>query len=138
MSFSLKLLLLFLLAALFWLGVARGSGVGEAWDAAGYWTIWYPVSLLLVAGGGYVVGRRSRRNTGWVAGAIVTAAQLPVMGLGAAGSGLLPAGLLVLLVLAIPAMAVAALAGWVARKKKAARGAGRLSHGIGVRDQSAP
>lgn len=138
MNARLKLLLLFVLATLFWLAVARGAGVAEPWDAAGYWTVWYPVSLLLAAGGGYVVGRGTRKNAGWAAGAIVTLAQLPVMELGAGTSGLWPAGLLVLLVLAVPAMALAALAGWVARKKKAARGAGRLSSGVGERDQSAP
>lgn len=138
MNARLKLLLLFVLATLFWLAVAAGAGVGEPWDTAGYWTIWYPVSLLLAACGGYIVGRGTRKNTSWAAGAIVTLAQLPVMGLGAGTSGLWPAGLLVLLVLAIPAMALAALAGWVAHRKKAARGVGRLSSGIGERDQSAP
>ncbi len=116
MNARLKLLLLFLLATLFWLGVARGAGVGEPWDAARYLTVWYPVSLLLAAGGGYVVGRG-----GWAAGGIVTLAQLPVMGLGAGTGGLWPAGLLVLLVLAMPAMALAALAGRIARRGRDTR-----------------
>lgn len=105
----LTLILLFLLGVLFWLGVGRIEGVGEPWDGDWYWVLWYPLSLLLAAGAGFVVGRR-----GWLAGAILTFAQLPVMWLNTGGGALMIVGLLFLAVLAIPPVIVAALAGRLA------------------------
>ena len=90
----------------YWLFVSHVSSAKEPWDAAGYWLIWYPGSLLLSACGGFAFGRR-----GWSAGAIVTFAQLPVMCVNTEFGGLLIVGVVFLSVLAVPAVMLSALFG---------------------------
>ncbi|PTQ63353.1 hypothetical protein C8J45_106143 [Sphingomonas sp. PP-CE-3G-477] len=65
-----------------------------------------PGSLLLSAVGGFGFGRR-----GWSAGAIVTVAQLPVMGVNTGFGGLLIVGVAFLAILAVPAVMLSALFG---------------------------
>ncbi|SFO17197.1 hypothetical protein [Sphingomonas sp. OK281] len=106
---KLRMVQVFVLAVisvLYWLLVSHVSGTKEPWDAAGYWLIWYPGSLLLSAFGGFAFGRR-----GWSAGAIVTFAQLPVMWVNTGFGGLLIVGVAILTVLAVPAVILSALFG---------------------------
>ena len=106
---KLRMVQVFVLAVvsvLYWLLVSRVSGAKEPWDAAGYWLIWYPGSLILSAFGGFAFGRR-----GWSAGAIVTVAQLPVMLVNTGFGGLLIVGVVFLAVLAVPAVMLSALLG---------------------------
>ena len=106
---KLRMVQVFVLAVvsvLYWLLVSRVSGAKEPWDAAGYWLIWYPGSLLLSACGGFAFG-----NRGWSAGAIVTFAQLPVMWVNTGLGGLLIVGVAFLAVLAVPAVILSALFG---------------------------
>lgn len=97
-------------AIAYWFMVGALSGVGEPWDAARYWWLWYPLSLVIAGVG----GRYLRRRT-WLAGVIVTFAQVPVMAIGGAGGPLWAVGLLMLGVLALPAVIVATVAGRLLR-----------------------
>ena len=124
---KLRMVQVFVLAVvsvLYWLFVSHVSGAKEPWDAAGYWLIWYPGSLLLSAVGGVAFGKR-----GWSAGAIVTVAQLPVMWVNTEFGGLLIVGVAFLAILAVPAVMLSALFG---RLRVASR---RSAHG---REQDGP
>jgi hypothetical protein len=108
----LRLLALLVVATLYWQSVCLLTGKGEPWDAPAYWTFAYPVSMLLAAMAGW-----GMRRQGWMAGFVVTLAQLPVMLIHAGGGGQLwVVGLTYLCVLAIPVAAVSALAGRLALK----------------------
>ena len=109
----LKAMLLFLASALCWLVACRLAGVREPWDAEAYWRWWVPASLALSAVAGWFWRKR-----GWLAGVLITVAQLPVVwiGNGEAG-GLWAAGVLILALLALPAAAVSALAGELAARR---------------------
>jgi len=99
------------LALCYWAAVGLSAPTAEPWDAAGYWTLAYPLSLALGAVAGAVVGRRA-----WRAGAVVTMAQLPVMvALGSAGS-MTAFAVLILITLSVPAAALSALAGRLTRR----------------------
>lgn len=58
------------LGVAYWFAVAWLGGVREPWDAAGYWTIAYPLSLVVAA----ILGATSRRRA-WTAGALFVLAQ---------------------------------------------------------------
>lgn len=94
---------------LYWLAVCELSATKEPWDSGAYWNLWYPVSLILSAASGYVLGK-----DGWMAGAILTVSQLPVLLIGGVTLLLIP-GLLILCVLAIPATAISLLSGLIAK-----------------------
>ncbi|MBE2992872.1 hypothetical protein IFR23_12695 [Sphingomonas sp. CFBP 13603] len=123
---KLRMVQVFVLAVvsvLYWLLVSHVSGAKEPWDAAGYWLIWYPGSLLLSACGGFAFGKR-----GWSAGAIVTFAQLPVMWVNTGFGGLLIVGVAFLAVLAVPAVILSALFGRLRATSRRNAG-GRKQHG---------
>ena len=107
---SIQPLALLLVSLAYWQVVSHVSGAKEPWDAADYWRIWYPGSLVISALSGFVLARR-----GWLAGLIVTFAQLPVMGANTGIGGLVMVGAIILCVLAVPAVAVSAIGGWLAR-----------------------
>lgn len=119
---TIRAIAILIVSALYWFAVGRVTGVSEPWDGGDYWRLWYPLSCLLAAAGGYLLGRR-----GWCAGVLVTFAQLPVMWLNGGTGPLLAAGLLILFLLAIPATSIAMLAGWFATRTRASErfGAGR-------------
>jgi hypothetical protein len=100
---------------LYWLFVARVAGVAEPWDAADYWRLWYPLSLGLaaLAGGAW-------RRRGWLAGAIVTFAQLPVTWPGTGAGTRWMVGIVMATLLAAPAVALSALAGWLMMRARPA------------------
>lgn len=97
----------------YWQAVCAMAGVREPWDAARYWSIWYPVALLLGAVAALPLGRRD-----WWAGVLIVFAQAPVMLANGAAGPLLLVGLLFLSLLAVPAAAVSALAGWLIRRRR--------------------
>ena len=109
---SIQPLALLLVSLLYWQLVSQFSGAKEPWDADGYWRIWYPGSLALSALAGCVLRRRS-----WLAGVIVTFAQLPVMWVNTGFGGLLMVGATILCILAVPAVAVSAIGGRLARSR---------------------
>ena len=96
--------ILLISSGLYWQYICYVSAVGEPWDADAYWTIWYPVSLVLSALAGFLL--RSRWG---LAGIIVTGAQLPVMWMNNGTGPLLMVGLIMLCGLSIPAGLVAML-----------------------------
>lgn len=117
---SIQPLALLLVSLLYWQLVSHVSGAKEPWDADGYWRIWYPGSLVLSALAGFVLRRRS-----WLAGVIVTSAQLPVMWVNTGFGGLLMVGATILCILAVPAIAVSMIGGRLARS----RAGGGKTHG---------
>ena len=98
-----------LMGGLYWQLVCQIAGVAEPWDAAGYWTLWYPVSLLLSGIAGWL-----RKSHGWYAGALLTFAQLPIRWINNDTDVLWPVALLFLGLLAVPATVISVLAGWFA------------------------
>lgn len=100
-----QILVLALVGMLFWQVVTWVTGATEPWDAEGYWSLWYPLSLVLSGCGSFWI-----RTHGWLAGLIVTFSQLPGMWIGSGPGPLWALGLLMLVALALPAIAVSALA----------------------------
>lgn len=96
----------------YWLLVSRVTGAPEPWDAAGYWLWAYPGLLVLAAIAGPLVPGR-----GWLAGTILTLAQLPVVWMSSGTGSLWAVGVLYAAVLAIPAAAVSAMSGRLAARR---------------------
>ena len=88
-----------------WLATSAIGGRSEPWDAPIYWSIAYPVALVLAAGLGYFFPQRP-----WRWALTLMFMQAAVMVLGGAGLALLPLGLVVLGVLSLPAVLFAWLA----------------------------
>lgn len=88
------------------------SGRKEPWDWSGYWTVSYPIAIVLSGALGYVFPQRP-----WRWALVVVFSQMVVMLLGGSGFGLLPLGLVLLGVLSLPAIALAKLAAavWLRR-----------------------
>jgi len=99
--------------AVLWQVTAMISGRNEAWDSSLYWTVAYPLGLL-VAG----VLARLNPDRPWRWALVMMWAQ-PVMMALTSGSdfGLLPLGLILFGFLAIPPMGVAHVAGTLRRKQ---------------------
>lgn len=106
--FVFELVLLGAFGGCLWLLVCWIAGTREPWDASFYWTLAYPVSVLLACTLGFQMGYRA-----WIAGAALTLAQFPVMLLLAGANGMSLLGLLLLCVLAIPASILSAVSGWI-------------------------
>lgn len=106
-------LALLIVSLAYWQCVCALGGASEPWDAAAYWRLWYPASLLLAALAGW--------RMGWTAGAIVVLAQAPVLWLNTGIGALWLVGTVMLVVLALPAIAVAAAARAIARHRRSAR-----------------
>lgn len=106
-------LTLLIVSLAYWQCVCVLGGASEPWDAAAYWRLWYPASLLLSALAGWRIG--------WLAGAIVVLAQAPVLWLNTGIGALWLVGTVMLAVLALPAIAVAAAARAIGRRRRSAR-----------------
>lgn len=109
---SAQIAVLIILGGLYWQFVCQLTNVQEPWNAPAYWSVAYPISLVLSAATG-----RFLKNRGWSAGAVLTLAQLPVIWLNNGTSDPFWAvGVLILFVLAIPAATISAVAGWFASR----------------------
>lgn len=90
--------------ALLWIGTAMLAGRTEAWDAPAYWTVTYPLAIVLAAVVGYLAPRRA-----WRWALAVFLAQALVLTATASSFGLLPLGMILFAVIGLPAV-VAAMA----------------------------
>ena len=100
-----------------WLLTSLISGRAEAWDAPMYWTVSYPLAILLAGVLGYRAPRRA-----WRWGLTVMLVQAPVLLLTSGGSmSLLPLGLALFAILSLPAIAVAEFAARM-RRRSSGRG----------------
>jgi hypothetical protein len=91
--------------AVLWTLTAITGGRTEPWDSPGYWSVAYPLAVVLSGGLGYVFPQNAWR---WTVALMFM--QVPVMIFGGSGFGLLPLGLILLGVLSLPAVALASLA----------------------------
>lgn len=99
---------LVVLGICFWLLVCAVAGVREPWDAAHYWTLVYPASILIGGLAGLALGKK-----GWLAGVALTLAQLPVILAFTGVNTMSLLALLLLCLLAVPAALVSFLTGWL-------------------------
>jgi hypothetical protein len=106
---SALLVIISVLALLYWQTVCDVTGANEPWDAADYLTKWYPVALAASAVSGFWL-----RLWGWSAGVIIIFAHLPVMLLNSGTGPLLVVGLFFPLGLAFPAALLSTAAGQIA------------------------
>ncbi|MGH8508883.1 MAG: hypothetical protein ACREVH_09220 [Gammaproteobacteria bacterium] len=88
-----------------WLTTSAIGGRAEPWDTSIYWTVAYPVAIVLAGLLGYVFPRRP-----WRWAVVVIFMQAAVMLIAGSGFGLLPLGLILLTVLSLPAVALARIA----------------------------
>ena len=98
--------IIFAISLAYWFTVNRLSETNEPWDAASYWSVSYPLSMLVTGVAAFLLRRHY-----WVAGALTTMAQIPVMLLDSGAGPLWLIGFGLLGVLALPAMIVAELSG---------------------------
>ena len=101
--------------ALLWLLTTALSGRTEAWDSALYWTVAYPLAIVLAGVLGYQAPERP-----WRWGLAVMLVQAVVLALTASGFGLLPLGLIMFAVLALPAIGAATLAARIRLRRQQA------------------
>ena len=87
--------------ALLWVATVALTGRREAWDAATYWTVTYPIGLFVSAVLGYVAPDRP-----WRWGLALMLAQAATMAVLARDFGLLPLGMILFCILAVPLMLV--------------------------------
>lgn len=98
-----------------WLGTTALTGAREAWDAALYWILAYPLGGVLAGFLGYTVPERA-----WRWGLTMMQAQALVMLVTAADISLAPLGLFLFALLSIPPIAVAIIvAGFQKRRSNA-------------------
>jgi hypothetical protein len=105
----MKVVALLIISGLYWQLACQVAAVKEPWDAAAYWTIWYPVSLPVSALAGLFFKPRA-----WWAGLLITFAQLPIMWLNNETGPLVAVGIVFLFVIAIPAIAASAITARIA------------------------
>jgi len=94
-----------------WLAATALGGRREAWDAAIYWTLAYPISMLIAGGLGYLVPDRP-----WRWGLTIMLAQALALAYVNNDFGLLPLGMMLFSVLALPPIGFAVLAGKLRQK----------------------
>lgn len=99
-------LIILAVGSVYWQLFAEMTGASEPWDAPAYWTLAYQGSLILSGIAGFFL-----RRGGWLAGVLLTFAQLPVIWINNEAGPLWAMGLLFLCVLAVPAVAISALSG---------------------------
>jgi hypothetical protein len=95
------------------------SGRREAWDSPLYWSVAYPLCIVLAALLAYVAPERPAR---WAFAVMLVQAVVMVLTSGS-DFGLLPLGLIMFAVLAVPPLLVARLAASVRLRGSAARDA---------------
>jgi hypothetical protein len=88
--------------AVLWLATTALTGRREAWDSPHYWTVTYPLGIVISGLFGYLLPERA-----WRWGLVVMLAQAVTLAFAASSFGLLPLGLILFAVLAVPPMIVA-------------------------------
>jgi hypothetical protein len=96
--------------AALWSAIAMLGERREPWDAASFWSVGYPLSLVLVAAIGALFPQRT-----WRWAAAVMFAQVPVMVARGADYTLLPLGMIMLAILTLPALLTARAGAWLRR-----------------------
>lgn len=96
--------------AVLWVATTALTGRREAWDASAYWTVTYPLGLLVAGLLGWLAPDRA-----WRWGLALMVAQAITMAILSREFGLLPLGLILFGVLAIPLILVGQLAARRAR-----------------------
>lgn len=105
----------FAASTILWIATSITSKRVEPWDASSYWTVSYPLAIVLAGLLGYIAPARP-----WRWAVVIMYTQLIVMfGLGSDLS-LLPLGLILLGILAVPAVVVAKGAAWMRTRRRAA------------------
>jgi hypothetical protein len=97
---------------LLWLLGMLLGGRHEAWDSPLYWTVCYPLALILALVIGWQVPERA-----WRWGLAVMLAQAVVLAATAGDFSLLPLGLMIFAVLALPLIGAASLAAGLRRRR---------------------
>ena len=95
-----------------WFFAALSSGKREAWDAAVYWTVAYPLAMGVASLMGYIFSERPWR---WALTLFLAQFAAMIIHNRELGS-LWPMGLMMFVVLSIPGVALAKLAAWLRGK----------------------
>ena len=98
---------------LLWLATTAISGRREAWDSSLYWTVAYPVGVVVAGTLGYLAPDRAWR---WALALMLV--QALTLAVTASSFGLLPLGLIMFAVLAVPPAAVAVGAAGVRNRRR--------------------
>lgn len=98
--------------AVLWVATTTLTGRREAWDAPAYWTVTYPLGLLVAGLLGWLAPDRA-----WRWGLALMVAQAITMAILSREFGLLPLGLIMFGVLAVPLILVGELAAWRSRAR---------------------
>ena len=101
----LATILSILAGLLLWSAAAHVSEKREPWDSELYWTLFYPLAVLLSG-----IFRAVFAQRPWRWALCVIFAQLAVMAASGSGFGLLPLGAVMLAILSVPAVGAALLA----------------------------
>ncbi len=101
-----------LLGVMLWTLIAAIGGRAEPWDSPLYWSIGYPLAIVLAGVLGYVFPLRP-----WRWAMTLMFMQGAIMLFGGSGLGLLPLGLIMLLLLSLPAVALASLGARLSRRR---------------------
>ena len=98
-----------------WVATSHLTGRLEAWDAAEYWSLTYPLGIVVAGALAYVAP-----HTGaWRLGLVLMVAQAVTLAVMARSFGLLPLGLVLFTILSIPPAAIATVASAVAQRRRA-------------------
>jgi hypothetical protein len=100
--------------SLLWLLGMMLGGRQEAWDSPLYWTVCYPLALVLAAVIGWKVPERA-----WRWALAIMLAQAVMLAAAAGDFSLLPLGLMLFAVLALPLIGVATVAASLRRRRRA-------------------
>ena len=98
--------------ALLWLAATLISGRREAWDSSLYWTVAYPLSIVLAGWLGYRYPKKP-----WRWGLSVLLAQAVVLAFAGGDYGMLPLGLILFAILSLPAIGLACAGARFATRK---------------------
>ena len=97
--------------ALLWLAATLISGKREAWDSSLYWTVAYPLSIVLAGWLGYQYPKRP-----WRWGLSILLAQAVVLAFAGGDYGMLPLGMILFAMLSLPAIGLAYVGARFGRK----------------------
>jgi peptidoglycan/LPS O-acetylase OafA/YrhL len=99
---------------LLWIGTALVSGRSEAWDSPLYWSITYPLCLLLAGAFAYFEPERPWR---WAL-ALMLVQPLAMLLTSGSSLSLLPLGLVMFAILALPPILIARVVAWLRLRRR--------------------